>query len=164
MYSFSCIFSVVANSHACPCGNQEGANSLESWLCMNGFLATCIHGDRNQQVCFCFYSLQNNSFCTATNAFSYNYFQCEATSFCYIFWASCILIWQFVGCFGESALCCDSYGNRLPSKVSKKRKQGGWACALWALRKGIWLIFLSCEILHIWCLLLSCLSYICSSQ
>ena len=53
---------------------KRGGNSLESWLCMNGFPATCIHGDRNQQVCFCFYSLQNNSFCTATDAFSYNYF------------------------------------------------------------------------------------------
>ena len=54
-------------------GTKRGADSLESWLCMNGFPATCIHGDRNQQVCFCFYSVQNSSFCTTTDAFSYNY-------------------------------------------------------------------------------------------
>jgi hypothetical protein len=35
---------------------KRGADSLESWLCMNGFPATSIHGDRNQQVCF--YSVQ----------------------------------------------------------------------------------------------------------
>ncbi|KAL6875788.1 hypothetical protein ACP4OV_013301 [Aristida adscensionis] len=28
---------------------KRGADSLESWLCMNGFPATSIHGDRNQQ-------------------------------------------------------------------------------------------------------------------
>ena len=39
---------------------KRGADSLESWLCMNGFPATSIHGDRNQQVCFCLYSLQNS--------------------------------------------------------------------------------------------------------
>jgi ATP-dependent RNA helicase DDX3X len=32
---------------------KRGADSLESWLCMNGFPATSIHGDRNQQVCSC---------------------------------------------------------------------------------------------------------------
>jgi hypothetical protein len=51
---------------------KRGADSLESWLCMNGFPATSIHGDRNQQVCFCFYSVQNSPFCTETEAFSYN--------------------------------------------------------------------------------------------
>ncbi|XP_066337323.1 DEAD-box ATP-dependent RNA helicase 52C-like [Miscanthus floridulus] len=30
-------------------GTKRGADSLESWLCMNGFPATSIHGDRNQQ-------------------------------------------------------------------------------------------------------------------
>ena len=39
---------------------KRGADSLESWLCMNGFPATSIHGDRNQQVCFCLYSLRNS--------------------------------------------------------------------------------------------------------
>ncbi|KAF0894843.1 hypothetical protein E2562_003727 [Oryza meyeriana var. granulata] len=28
---------------------KRGADSLENWLCMNGFPATSIHGDRNQQ-------------------------------------------------------------------------------------------------------------------
>ena len=51
---------------------KRGADSLENWLCMNGFPATSIHGDRNQQVCFCFYSVQNSPFCTETEAFSYN--------------------------------------------------------------------------------------------
>ena len=31
---------------------KKGADSLEHWLCMNGFPATTIHGDRTQQVCF----------------------------------------------------------------------------------------------------------------
>ncbi|KAB1200971.1 DEAD-box ATP-dependent RNA helicase 37 [Morella rubra] len=32
---------------------KKGADSLEHWLCMNGFPATTIHGDRSQQVnCF----------------------------------------------------------------------------------------------------------------
>lgn len=30
---------------------KKGADSLEHWLCMNGFPATTIHGDRSQQVC-----------------------------------------------------------------------------------------------------------------
>lgn len=30
---------------------KKGADSLEHWLCMNGFPATTIHGDRTQQVC-----------------------------------------------------------------------------------------------------------------
>ena len=29
---------------------KKGADSLENWLCMNGFPATTIHGDRSQQV------------------------------------------------------------------------------------------------------------------
>ena len=29
---------------------KRGADSLEHWLCMNGFPATTIHGDRSQQV------------------------------------------------------------------------------------------------------------------
>lgn len=29
---------------------KKGADSLEHWLCMNGFPATAIHGDRTQQV------------------------------------------------------------------------------------------------------------------
>ena len=29
---------------------KKGADSLEHWLCMNGFPATTIHGDRTQQV------------------------------------------------------------------------------------------------------------------
>lgn len=29
---------------------KKGADSLEYWLCMNGFPATTIHGDRTQQV------------------------------------------------------------------------------------------------------------------
>ncbi|MBA0784218.1 hypothetical protein Gotri_001810 [Gossypium trilobum] len=29
---------------------KKGADSLEHWLCMNGFPATTIHGDRSQQV------------------------------------------------------------------------------------------------------------------
>uniref|UniRef100_A0A8R7Q343 Uncharacterized protein n=1 Tax=Triticum urartu TaxID=4572 RepID=A0A8R7Q343_TRIUA len=29
---------------------KRGADSLENWLCTNGFPATSIHGDRNQQV------------------------------------------------------------------------------------------------------------------
>ena len=34
---------------------KRGADSLEHWLCMNGFPATTIHGDRTQQVsCFAF--------------------------------------------------------------------------------------------------------------
>lgn len=32
---------------------KRGADSLEHWLCMNGFPATSIHGDRNQQVRSC---------------------------------------------------------------------------------------------------------------
>ncbi|CAL5421956.1 unnamed protein product [Camellia sinensis] len=28
---------------------KKGADSLEHWLCMNGFPATTIHGDRTQQ-------------------------------------------------------------------------------------------------------------------
>lgn len=32
------------------CGDKKGADSLEHWLCMNGFPATTIHGDRTQQV------------------------------------------------------------------------------------------------------------------
>jgi len=29
---------------------KKGADSLEHWLCLNGFPATTIHGDRSQQV------------------------------------------------------------------------------------------------------------------
>lgn len=29
---------------------KKGADALEHWLCMNGFPATTIHGDRTQQV------------------------------------------------------------------------------------------------------------------
>lgn len=29
---------------------KKGADSLEHWLCRNGFPATAIHGDRTQQV------------------------------------------------------------------------------------------------------------------
>ncbi|CAL5354045.1 unnamed protein product [Camellia sinensis] len=29
---------------------KKGADSLEHWLCMNGFPATTIHGDRTQQI------------------------------------------------------------------------------------------------------------------
>ena len=29
---------------------KKGADSLEHWVCMNGFPATTIHGDRTQQV------------------------------------------------------------------------------------------------------------------
>lgn len=29
---------------------KKGADSLENWLCINGFPATTIHGDRSQQV------------------------------------------------------------------------------------------------------------------
>lgn len=29
---------------------KRGADALENWLCMNGFPATSIHGDRTQQV------------------------------------------------------------------------------------------------------------------
>lgn len=29
---------------------KRGADSLEHWLCLNGFPATTIHGDRTQQV------------------------------------------------------------------------------------------------------------------
>lgn len=29
---------------------KKGADNLENWLCMNGFPATTIHGDRSQQV------------------------------------------------------------------------------------------------------------------
>lgn len=29
---------------------KRGADSLENWLCMNGFSATAIHGDRTQPV------------------------------------------------------------------------------------------------------------------
>lgn len=29
---------------------KKGADSLEHWLCLNGFPATTIHGDRTQQV------------------------------------------------------------------------------------------------------------------
>ena len=29
---------------------KKGADSLEHWLCINGFPATSIHGDRSQQV------------------------------------------------------------------------------------------------------------------
>ena len=29
---------------------KKGADSLEYWLCSNGFPATTIHGDRSQQV------------------------------------------------------------------------------------------------------------------
>lgn len=29
---------------------KKGADSLEHWLCINGFPATTIHGDRTQQV------------------------------------------------------------------------------------------------------------------
>jgi len=29
---------------------KKGADALEHWLCMNGFPATAIHGDRTQQV------------------------------------------------------------------------------------------------------------------
>lgn len=32
---------------------KKGADSLENWLCSNGFPATSIHGDRSQQVLFC---------------------------------------------------------------------------------------------------------------
>lgn len=31
---------------------KKGADSLEHWLCMNGFPATTIHGDRTQQVSY----------------------------------------------------------------------------------------------------------------
>jgi ATP-dependent RNA helicase DDX3X len=31
---------------------KRGADSLENWLCINGFPATSIHGDRTQQVCY----------------------------------------------------------------------------------------------------------------
>lgn len=31
---------------------KKGADSLEHWLCMNGFPATTIHGDRTQQVIY----------------------------------------------------------------------------------------------------------------
>jgi hypothetical protein len=31
---------------------KKGADSLEHWLCINGFPATSIHGDRSQQVIF----------------------------------------------------------------------------------------------------------------
>lgn len=29
---------------------KKGADALEHWLCINGFPATTIHGDRTQQV------------------------------------------------------------------------------------------------------------------
>ena len=29
---------------------KRGADSLENWLCMNGFSATAIHGDRTQPL------------------------------------------------------------------------------------------------------------------
>lgn len=29
---------------------KKGADALEHWLCINGFPATAIHGDRTQQV------------------------------------------------------------------------------------------------------------------
>lgn len=29
---------------------KKGADALEHWLCINGFPATTIHGDRSQQV------------------------------------------------------------------------------------------------------------------
>lgn len=29
---------------------KRGADALENWLCVNGFPATTIHGDRSQQV------------------------------------------------------------------------------------------------------------------
>lgn len=31
---------------------KKGADSLEYWLCSNGFPATTIHGDRSQQVMY----------------------------------------------------------------------------------------------------------------
>lgn len=30
---------------------KKGADALEHWLCINGFPAASIHGDRTQQVC-----------------------------------------------------------------------------------------------------------------
>lgn len=35
---------------------KKGADSLEHWLCMNGFPATTIHGDRTQQVNLFYFS------------------------------------------------------------------------------------------------------------
>jgi len=50
---------------------KKGADSLEHWLCLNGFPATTIHGDRSQQVSLLHKCLIVNSTCC--NGLSYVY-------------------------------------------------------------------------------------------
>lgn len=38
---------------------KKGADALEHWLCLNGFPATTIHGDRTQQVSTLVYDIFN---------------------------------------------------------------------------------------------------------
>lgn len=43
---------------------KRGADALENWLCMNGFPATSIHGDRTQQVSIMDHSFIHSSYHT----------------------------------------------------------------------------------------------------